>query len=122
MTPDFERIRRNLSVIQAGAGETATVRIWASAASGSPQYGVAGQDFYSTRIVTALFSMRQPIERLEPGGLPQSEMPTVTLNEPLGNRDEIVWNGTAYRIEGAAIPAHLGGRASWAHQLKQANQ
>lgn len=121
MRPDHERIRRNFSTIHAGAGETATLRAWASAVSGSPQYGVPGQDFYTTRIVTALFSMRQPMERQEPGGMPQAEMPAVTLDEPIGNRDEIVWNGTAYRVEGAAIPTHLGGRAAWMHPLRQAN-
>ena len=128
MRPDYERIKRNVSVIQIGAGETATIRAWASAAAGSPQYGVPGQDFYTTRVVTALFSTRQPIERVEaggriqPAGMTQSEVPTVTLGDPLGNRDEIVWNGTAYRVEGAAIPVHLGGRPAWIHQLKQANQ
>ena len=121
MRPDFERIRRNASVIQAGAGETAQVRTWASAGAGAPQYGVEGTQAYTTRIITALFSRHTPMENKMGGGTIATSMPEVTLLEPLGVRDEIVWEGTAWRVDGAAIPTHLGGRPMYRHLLKQAN-
>lgn len=121
MRPDWERVQRNAAIIQAGAGETATVRTWVSAGAGSPQFGVQGSDAYTTRIITAMFSRHTPVVMQGAGGEIATSLPAVTLFEPLGLRDEIVWNGTAWRVDGAAIPTHLGGRPMYRHLLRQAN-
>ena len=120
MPPDADRIRRNAAVVFAGAGETATLRAYVSAGAGTPQYGVAGQFYYTTLLITGLFHRISPAESDQPGGQTQAAQFGVTTDRQVGARDEVIWNGTAYRLDGNPTPAHLGGRVLWRSPLRLA--
>ena len=120
--PDFEYLRRNAHVVAAGAGETATLRAWVSAADGAPHFGVQVSDYYANRLITALFASDifgapRPFERDRPGGQAQEARVQVTTDRPLNARDELIWRGTAYRVAGDAVPQHIGGHVLYRHSL-----
>lgn len=123
--PDFESIRRNAAVVFGGAGETAILRQYVSGTSGTPKYGVLDQHNYVSVVITGLFASNifgapRPTERMTPGGETQNAMLMMTTDRPLGARDELIWQGTAYRVDGAAMPEHIGGRVMYRSPLKLA--
>jgi len=55
------------------------------------------------------------------GGQAQDAQLMATLEVPVGARDELVWRGTAYRLDGSPSPQTIGGRVLWRSPLKYAN-
>ena len=126
--PDREYIARNAGVIFSGAGETALLRAYVSGASAANDFGYADSFRYNARTVTGLFAIG-PIggvtlarEMQFAGGQAQANVLTVTLPFSIGAQDEIIWRGTAYRVDGQGTPEVLGGRVLWRSPLKLANQ
>lgn len=98
------------------------LRTYVSAGAGAPQYGVNPPDFFIETLVTALFASDifgapRPFERDRAGGQAQEARLQVTLDRPVGARDEIIWRGTAYRVAGDAIPQHVGGQVLYRNSL-----
>jgi len=124
--PDAALIRRNAQVVFAGAGETALVRRYVSGTTGAPRFGVSDTFNYAERMITGLFhigaavGLAQARESLTPGGESQAAQLFVTTDEALGAQDELVWRGTAYRVDGQGTPQVLGGRVQWRSPLRLA--
>lgn len=120
--PDFERIRRNATVVFGGAGETATLRSYVSAGDAAAHFGINAPPFYVETTITALFASDifgapRPQERDRAGGQAQEARLMVTTDRPVSSRDEIIWRGTAYRVQGDPVPQHLGGQVQYRNPL-----
>lgn len=117
--PDVDRVNRNFSGIQAGAGETALLRVYVSASAGVPQFGVQAGQAFRDELVTGLFTIPEgtPREYQGPGGQAQAAQLQVTLDRAVAARDELLWRGSAYRLAGPAMPTVLGGRTVWRSPL-----
>src|SRR3990167_2604793 len=126
--PDVDRVRRGAQVVRGGAGEPALLRTCVSGGGGNAQYGAGAPLRFTERTITAMFAANVaaqgvpfPTERRLPGGEAQAANLYVSTDEPLNARDELVWRGTAYRIDGSPVPQVLGGRALWRSPLKLAD-
>src|SRR3990167_9525778 len=120
--PDFEYVRGNARVVFGGAGETATLRTFVSAGAGAAQFGVNPASFYAETVITALFASDifgapRPQERDRAGGQAQEARLMGTTDRPVAARDEIIWRGTAYRVQGDPVPQHLGGQVQYRNPL-----
>lgn len=95
------------------AGQTATWRAWVSASTGNPIMGIGGTDFYTERTITGVFGTPPAVMRLPetqtPGGMVSNANFTMTSREKIGRRDELLWNGELYRIEGDPVPSVING-------------
>lgn len=123
--PDFEYVRRNAQAVFANAGEVVKLRTYVSGTTGTPKYGVGTVLNYTETTITGMFASNifgapRPTERMGPGGQTQEAQLMVTTERALGTQDEIIWQGTAYRLDGAAIPQVLGGRIMFRSPLKLA--
>ena len=126
--PDFERIRRNARVVQAGAGETATLRAYvsASAGAGAARFGAQPVQAFTDSIITGLFASDifgapRPQERDRGGGQIQDSRLMVTTDRSVHARDLLIWRGTAYRAAGESLPQNLGANVLWRTPLQLAN-
>lgn len=120
--PDFERLRRDAQDVYIGAGEPATVMRWTGAATGNPRFGVQNQDGYLVHSVTALFKNMRPMIQNMQGGWTQNNQLFVTLPFELSPRDQIVYAGSAYRVDGNPDRETFGaGRVLYHHPLKLAS-
>lgn len=112
--PDPARIARNSNVVFTHAGETATLRRFASASGGgAPLLGYGPQFNYTNFTITGLFywgGFSQPRERQQAGGQTVDGRLFVATQFAIQQRDEITWRGTAMRVDGDVIPENLGGR------------
>ena len=120
MRPDPVRIRNNAAVIFDGAGATASLRSYVSASAGNPRFGVGPGFYYQTLPFVGLFGYLQPQERDQPGGQTQASQFGVTTEFPVKTTDEVIWNSTAYRLDGNPVETRLGGRVLWRSPLKMA--
>lgn len=126
--PDTQRLaRQSVSVIE-GAGETCTYRKWVSAGSGANQFGVQNQQYYVETLVTGMFNRFEPHFINVGGGQYQMTMGgggnamSVTLPFQMSPRDELIWEGSAYRVDGNADHETMGwGHVLYSHPLKLAN-
>ena len=118
--PDAEYLRRNAAVVFAGNGEAAKLRSYVSGTTGQAKFGVADTFNYIETRITGLFARIVPIEAGQAGGLTQATQFGVTTTQAVGARDEIIWNGTAYRLDGNPTPVTLGGRVMWRSPLRMA--
>lgn len=121
---DSARISQQWGAVFANHGETATLREYVSASAGRPQFGLASQPQYRERTITALFGTKAiPLAREAQvaGGLTMSNELRITTDLPLDPRSEIVWRGTAYRVDGQGTPQVMGGRVMWWTPIKAAN-
>lgn len=123
--PDPSRINRQAAVIFRDAGETALWRRYISTSAGSPQFGVHATHNYATETITGLF--HQGVSRnvmgsefQQAGGLSLNGQLYISTDYRLDPRDEIIWRGTAYRLDGEGRPQNIGGRIQWESPLKVA--
>ena len=77
---------------------------------------------YAETVITALFASDifgapRPQERDRAGGQAQEARLMVTTDRPVAARDEIIWRGTAYRVQGDPVPQHLGGQVQYRNPL-----
>ncbi len=121
--PDTERLRRQAVEVIGGAGEVATWRKWVSAGStAAAQYGVQAQNYYTETTVTGMFARFDPKLAQYQGGHIQVAALYVTLPIQMSPRDEIIWESSAYRLDGNADHETIGwGHVLWSHPLKLAN-
>lgn len=107
MRPDFGRINRQQRFIAETVGETASWKVFVSAAGGTPQAGVQNVPSYETRTITALFRLPPFDENQVPGGQYIAGDVLATLEHIPGSQDYIQWRGVQYRIEGDPVPERL---------------
>lgn len=120
--PDFERMRRESQTIIGGAGESMTWRKWVSAAGGANQYGLQTQNFYTEFQTTGLLKQYDPRLKSFAGGQSQEGTLYVTLPFEMGARDELIYAGSAFRVDGNADRETFGaGRVLFNHSLRLAN-
>lgn len=114
--PDLQRVQRNAQVVFTAAGETATLRTQVSTFAGAPRFGVAEGYTYFERLITGLFYTRQfhgTTTEQRPGGQVELGQQYIAAPFPIKASDQLIWRGSAWRVEGAPFPEHIGGRAQW---------
>jgi hypothetical protein len=120
--PDFERMRRESQTIIGGAGEVATLKKWIGDTTGTPQFGVQNQSNYTDVLVTALFKSMGPVIIPSQGGWIQVNALSVTLPFEITPRDQIIYAGSAYRVDGNPDRETFGaGRVLFHHPLRLAS-
>lgn len=96
------------------AGQTATWRQYVSASAGNPMLGMGDSACYRESTITGVFGSPPALLRLSqaqtPGGAVIQADFLVSTRERLGRRDELVWNGEVYRVEGDPVPSVLNGQ------------
>ena len=119
--PDFCFTQRQQRDVAAWVGETATWRKWASAAGGTPAYGVQNTDYFVERTITGLFVPMALDEQMEAGGIYMMGDVKATLIDALpGAKDQIIWSGTNYRLVSEVVPQAILGRRAWRVLLRRA--
>jgi hypothetical protein len=109
-------------MIFAGAGERATYLHFASGATGNPRFGVQNKDNYVEMPVTALFKNMQPMIQNMAGGWTQVNQLFVVLPFEMSPRDQILYAGSAYRVDGNPDRETFGaGKVLYNHPLKLAS-
>lgn len=122
--PDVTRIQRNAAVVFTGAGETATLRKQLSVSAGKPQFGIADTPNFVDSLFTALFYTRNfhgTVSYQRPGGQVELGQQYVAAPFPVAAGDQVIWRGSAWRVEGSPFPEHIGGRAQWHSPIALAN-
>jgi len=108
--PARKRINQQQTAIFENAGHVVTWRKYVSASAGVPVAGLGSAPRYVERTITALFgSGLNQIEVQGAAGLTISTTFKATTREPLGRRDELVWQGEVYRVESDSTPATMPG-------------
>lgn len=120
--PDYERLQQNMAVLYDGGGEEFQLRQFVSASGAANRFGYENQMQYITRTVTGLFKRYSPAEIQRMGGQFQGADLFVTTDFQLSARDELIWNGSAYRIAGNADHQTLGGHVSFHSPLTLASK
>ena len=125
--PDTGRIMAQQGAIMQYAGEPCTWRHFVSGGStaGSGYYAGTGQTlYYHERTITGLFAAPQMGEsrfretQLAGGQVIAGDMVASTPCA-LGARDELVWRGVTYRLEGDNTPIHIGGQVWYRSVLRR---
>lgn len=123
--PDLSRIQRNAAVVFTGAGETATLRTLVATVAGARQFGATDTYQYSESLFTGLFYMRNlqvgTTNAQRPGGQTELGQQYIATPFPVKASDQIIWRGSAWRVEGSPFPEHIGGRAQWHSPIALAN-
>ncbi len=121
--PDPQRVQAQAQVVFANAGETAQWLTRTGTTPNAARYGVADSYSYTTALFTGLFYVKRakPTESQRPGGLLQEASLWVSGPSALGAFDQIVWRGSAYRVNGSPWPENLGGRVQWHSPIILAN-
>ena len=92
----------------ASMSQTVTWRQYVSATGGVAVAGIGPTGYTVDRSISALL---RPIpvvpETQGAAGMIAAAQFQVTTREALGKRDTLIWNGTAYRVEGPAAAATL---------------
>jgi hypothetical protein len=115
--PNAARMGAQFAAILANNGETGIWRQWVSAgpSTGSAVWAGMGESaYYQERWITACWAAPQMGEsRFRETQLPAGQVvagdAVVSLSERLGLRDELIWRGVTYRVEGDSTPIHLAG-------------
>lgn len=120
--PRASRIGGQFQEVQGWAGEPCTWRQYVSAASATSGYYAGGgvTRYYREQTITGLlWTDTRQMENLLPGGMVMAGDVMISTPVPLGDRDEIIWTGVVYRVEGATIPVTMAGRVWYATPLKR---
>ena len=125
--PQTGRIAAQIAQIQQYAGETGIWRQYVSASTGTGSGYWAGRGtttYDREQTITALWASPQVGEaRMRetqlPGGQVIAGDAVISTPNPFGARDEIVWRGITYRVEGDSTPIHFGGRVWYRTVLRR---
>lgn len=124
--PQTGRIAGQHNAIVQYAGEPCTWRQYVSAASATSGYyaGAGTTRYYREQTITAMFAAPQMgesrfRETQLPGGQVIAGDMVASTPTALGTQDEIIWRGTTYRLEGDAVPIHIGGRVWYRTVLRR---
>lgn len=94
--------------LEAQVGETAVWRRFVSASTGVNVAGFGPTMYYAQIPVSALFYQdRDLAERQEAAGQVIDGTFKVSVGVELGERDELIWRGDAYRVESESTPNRL---------------
>lgn len=123
--PDPERVRNQAQNIYAYAGQTATWMHYISSNANAPRYGIAESFNYTYQTFTGLFYARKltqgTLETQRVGGQVYEAAQYVAAPFPIQARDQIIWRGSAYRVEGVPHPESVGGNVQYHVQITLAN-
>lgn len=116
--PYYGRVGAHFAAIMGNHGETGTWRKWVSSTTetGSAVWaGIAPSSFYTEQIITALWAAPQMgesrfRETQLPAGQEMAGDAVLSTPFPFGVRDEVIWRGVTYRIEGDSTPVEFAGR------------
>ena len=121
--PNTPRISNQLVANQfMHAGQTATWKQYISASAGVPEAGIGTTPFYRHQLITALFkstvgfTLTQP-EYQHPAGMTIDSDFLVVTQQRLNRQDELLWMGSAWRIDSDSQPNKLDG--TWLNILKR---
>lgn len=121
--PNNQRIANQQQANQfAHAGQTAIWRQYISASAGVSVAGFGSTPFYRQQLITALFkstvgfTLTQP-ELQTPAGMTVDADFLVVTRQQMHRQDELMWRGTAWRIESDSQPSRLDG--SYINVLKR---
>lgn len=118
--PQPQRIARQFNAIAQMHGQAVTLRQYVSGATGTGSAIYAGHGttrYYVERPITALFyapslgKVQDRQQQLPAGQVLEGRM-VVSLSHPVNNQDEIIWRGTAYRVESDNTPTTFN-NATW---------
>lgn len=105
------------------AGQTATLQTWVSASAGIAAAGFGSSGYYANRTVTAIFgaNRQKPMsnENQVAGGMIADGEFVVSLREPVGREDLLVWQGETYRVESDAVRNVIDN--AWTVKVKRAS-
>ncbi len=119
--PDKRRMNNEAERIFQAAGQTATWKCFLSAVAGIPEAGIGDSAFYNNRLITAQFrALPTFMENVAAPGLIAAGQTQMVSRERIGRQDEILWQGSTYRVESDPAPAPLVGW--WACMLKRASE
>jgi hypothetical protein len=116
--PQPQRIARQFNAIGTEHGQPVTLRTYVSASTGTTSAYFAGGGttrYYVERPITALFyapslgKVQDRQQQLAAGQVLVGRM-VVSLSEAVGAQDEIIWRGTAFRVESDNTPTTFGDR------------
>ena len=111
--PQPERLARQTNdIVDTYAGQTVTWRqyISASAGGGAAWAGISNSAYYRDSLLTAHIVNAELMEEQRPGGQVIADTLRVTLPVQPGQKDELIWRGITYRIEGDTVPARIHDR------------
>lgn len=88
------------------AGQTATWRQFISASAGVSVAGFDATPFYREQTITGLFhvSLTGQGEQQTPAGVIDAATLVACTPQPLGLRDELLWNGDVWHVESDSYP------------------
>jgi hypothetical protein len=120
--PDKSRIQNQLSNYQyPSVGYTVTWRQWVSAVSGNDVAGFGPTDYYREQVITAFMGQFIPPNIRQhqtlAGAIPAGAFFAIT-REAIGKDDLLMWQGSAYRVEGE--PIHLALTQQYIVEVKRA--
>lgn len=122
--PDRKRLNVNAERIYQYAGVTATWKQYVSASAGIPEAGIGDGQYYRTQTITGQFGTMIGLPRIGESngavGQIMAGMFQVVSRERITRQDEIVYNGSLYRVESDPVPAQLAGW--WVTQIKRASE
>lgn len=115
--PDYYRIQRQMADHQfAHAGQVVTWRQYISASASASVAGFDATPYYREQTITALFgrgglgnALPELAATQTPAGTLESGAFFAVTQQPLGLRDELVWNGDTYRVESESMEAKIAG-------------
>lgn len=120
--PDPNRMSLQSQAIGEFVGHSVTWKCYVSATTGNQAAGIGETYHYRQQAITAVMAFgrdnREPNLQFQmPGGqLLAGEVYAMTEMQ-LGVRDEIIWNGTAYRVESDTLQERIGNH--WNTRLKR---
>ena len=125
--PQPQRIAQQLGEIMQHNAETGTWRQWVSAGTGNTSAYYAGygeSSYYREQVISGLWAAPQMgesrfRETQLPGGQVMAGDAVLSTVQVFNPRDEVIWRGVTYRIEGDATPIVIGGRVWWRTVLRR---
>jgi len=93
-----------------GASQSVTWRRYVSGSTGIPEAGLYGSAYYSEQRISAYMGQFFPAnirQQQFAGGMIPVGAFYVATPHPIGEHDELVWNGDTYRIEGEPVRVSL---------------
>jgi hypothetical protein len=121
--PQVKRQQRQSTHVLHMAGVTATWRQFVSAAGGNEDVGLEDTLYWRTQTITASFGdadvARLPEHQTPAGVIAKGDLYCVSRVK-LGREDELVWNGSTYRVESEPVRARIN--QGWVSLLKRGDE
>lgn len=115
--PQPRRMSAQVQQIMHHAGHTVTWKQYVSATATNDVIGLGDTLYYRNQAISAHMTFSANSEAQYQLGQVPSQTVYATTTQKLGTRDELIWNGVVYRVEGKPQPARVGGQ--WTTRLKQ---